>query len=53
VASGVLWANRTGSRLLTQCGHVQQSVSGSKVTRIRLPMIIANGPMGDQYTFAW
>jgi hypothetical protein len=50
---GVLWASRTGSTLITQCGHIQQAITGGKVTHIRLPMIIPNTMVGDQNTFAW
>jgi hypothetical protein len=50
---GVLWSSRTGSTLITQCGQVQQAITGGKVTRIRLPMIIPNGMVGGQNTFAW
>jgi hypothetical protein len=50
---GVLWSSRTGSTLITQCGQVQQAITGGKVTRIHLPMIIGAGMVGWQNTFAW
>jgi hypothetical protein len=48
-----LAAGRQHLELITQCGDVQQEITGGKVTRIRLPMIIPNGLVGDQNTFAW
>jgi hypothetical protein len=50
---GVLWASRADSKLITQCGDVQEEINGSHVTRIRLPVIIEDSVVGYQNSFAW
>jgi len=50
---GVLWADPSGRRLLTQCGTTQASIEGNRYTRIHLHQLIPASPIGFANTFAW
>jgi hypothetical protein len=49
---GILEADRTG-QVIAQCGTIQVSIDGNKVTRIKLPLVIRASMLGFANTFAW
>jgi hypothetical protein len=50
---GLLWASKTGSRLITQCGSHQQLVVNGSPTTTRLALTIPDSVVGWANTFAW
>jgi hypothetical protein len=52
---GVVWTDRHGRHLLTQCGTSQASIEGNHYTPIHLHQLIPASPAGfaDTFAFAW
>ena len=50
---GVLWTDPGGRHLITQCATTQDSIEGTRSTRIHLPRLIPASPIGPANTFAW
>ena len=49
----VLWSGNTGSLLLAQCDHRQETIAGTAVTRVRLAVAIAVSTYIQSRWFAW
>jgi hypothetical protein len=49
----VLWSGSTGSLLLAQCDHRQETIAGTAVTRVRLAVPIAVSTYIQSRWFAW
>jgi hypothetical protein len=50
---GVLWASPSGHRAIAQCGQVQQRVTGHRIQRVRLALIVPSAGYPGVNTFAW
>jgi len=50
---GILWADPTGTRLITQCGNRQLLVTNGVATPARLALSVPAAPVGWLGTFAW
>ena len=49
----MLWSGNTGSLLLAQCDHRQETIAGTAVTRVRLAVAIDVSTYIQSRWFAW
>jgi hypothetical protein len=49
----VLWASPTGRKIFTQCGQVQQMITGSQQRRVHLALTVPVVGYPGENTFAW